>query len=458
MAKFKPYRSQTAASSRTVALNRRDLIEFKELKTLYRHVVLAYIQMPADDDQNGRKARLLRFIMRLRLKCFSLVTYTEPAPHPVRLRLDRTIESFHEGVCEDHFRFKKAQLVILKQVLGIPESFVLYDAENKPRNRFSGEECFLVLLNSFKSGTQMVELTDRFGREATQLQKMFRVCAFYLWDEWGFLLGDRGFERFQPHFREYNRVIKQKALQVADVVLRDAIEKQAQGEYVSPWRLIPLDVEDCHVMGFIDGTCRRSTRPRAGPVHDGEGAPRHEAAWLWQKAFYNSYNKFNGIKYEICVAPSGMVMRLMGPISVKRHDRFLLNTFQTNASLVQTQVVNNGANEPMYQLYGDSAYPLSEAVTRHANFPMTDQERLRAYCFSSCRESVEHQIGVCPLLWRRVNNWWEQKLLRQTHRSIEGIEYKLATLLTNALTCVRSNVVGARYNCLPPTLENYFRK
>ena len=68
------------------------------------------------------------------------------------------------------------------------------------------------------------------------------------------------------------------------------------------------------------------------------------------------------------------------------------------------------------------------------------------------RISVEHGFGIVVQEWPFLNSITKQKILGTQC----GTVYCVAILLTNALSCLVPNQTAQWYNCVPPTLEEYF--
>ena len=68
------------------------------------------------------------------------------------------------------------------------------------------------------------------------------------------------------------------------------------------------------------------------------------------------------------------------------------------------------------------------------------------------RISVEHGFGLVLQDWPFLHAFWKMKIFRNACETL----YRVAVLLTNAHTCLVPNQTSTRYNCMLPTLEEYF--
>ena len=96
------------------------------------------------------------------------------------------------------------------------------------------------------------------------------------------------------------------------------------------------------VWGFIDGTLRETCRPSR-----------------FQRLAYSGHKRCHGIKFQSVVTPDGLIALLYGPIAGSRHDSFLLGQSNLIAQLRECIPMNPTTDIPLYQLYGDPAYPQS---------------------------------------------------------------------------------------------------
>ncbi|KAJ3716706.1 hypothetical protein C8R42DRAFT_588463 [Lentinula raphanica] len=106
-----------------------------------------------------------------------------------------------------------------------------------------------------------------------------------------------------------------------------------------------------------------------------------------------------------------------------------------------------------FLIFGDPAYGYGpHLASPFSDDNLTEQQKAWNYAMSQCRIEVEHGFGVIVTLWPFLNNW-RKMLLLQTP---VGRFYRVGVLLANALNCLRPNQVSQAFNCLPPTLDQYF--
>jgi DDE superfamily endonuclease len=112
-------------------------------------------------------------------------------------------------------------------------------------------------------------------------------------------------------------------------------------------------------------------------------------------------------------------------------------------------------SERLY-VFGDSAYTGSYATIGCYRKPrgrqLTESQRQFNGEMSSTRVSVEHGFG-------RIQNLWQSQGFHLTKRmgsTPVAAYYLAAVLLTNLMTCLRGHQISIKFNCKPPSLDEYF--
>ena len=77
----------------------------------------------------------------------------------------------------------------------------------------------------------------------------------------------------------------------------------------------------CHfrIIGFVDCSIDKVSRPKSGPDGDYVGAPRKLGQYEMQRSVYTAYKKLHGIKVETVLLPNG-ISTIFGPVSARIHD------------------------------------------------------------------------------------------------------------------------------------------
>ena len=198
------------------------------------------------------------------------------------------------------------------------------------------------------------------------------------------------------------------------------------------------------VFGFLDCTIRRTCRPSE---HQG--------------LVYTGYKKHHGMKFQGVALPNGLLAHLSGPFRAPQNDAGVLGESDLVTSLAM-YAIQPGSREGdiparrFYQLYGDSAYGVSNHIVSpfSATGHQTAQEKAWNTAMGGVRISVEHAFGLILQDWPYLNAFWKHKILGNAC----GLFYRVGALLTNAKACVVPNQTAQRYDCAPPSLEEYFHR
>ncbi|KAJ3713874.1 hypothetical protein C8R42DRAFT_531954, partial [Lentinula raphanica] len=110
-------------------------------------------------------------------------------------------------------------------------------------------------------------------------------------------------------------------------------------------------------------------------------------------------------------------------------------------------------HECNFVVFGDPAYGYGpHLISPFSTDNITEPQKAWNEAMSQCRIEVEHGFGVVVTLWPFLNNWQKITLLQAP----VGHFYCVGVLLTNTLNCLRPNQVAQAFDCLPPTLNEYF--
>ena len=311
------------------------------------------------------------------------------------------LESFPEAECYTEFRFKKNDILRLKNALQIPNEIICYNYNDI---KADGIEALCILLRRLCYPTRFADLIPRFGRPVPQLCMIFNQLLDFLNDTWGHLLDTLNQPWLSPHnLRSFADAVHEKGA--------------------------PLNC----VWGFIDGTLKACCRPS-----------QH------QRAVYNGHKRYHGLKYQSISTPTGMIAHLYGPIEGRRHDSAMLALSGLMNQLNQFSYDQNGN---VLCVYGDPAYPLRRHLQAHfGGAHLTAQEKAYNTGMSRVRVSVEWVFG--DVLNKFKFNDFKKNL--KVGRSPIGKIYKISALLTNAHTSLYSSITENFFDLQPPTLEEYF--
>lgn len=145
--------------------------------------------------------------------------------------------------------------------------------------------------------------------------------------------------------------------------------------------------------------------------------------------------------------PNGIILNLFGSVIGRRHDGHLL----ARSKLIRKieQKIDGWQNPP--HLYGDSGYPLSNAIIVPFKGNLTRRERQVNKLMSPLRVSVEWGFAKIIQLFPFVDFKKNLKIRKEKVPQF----YKVATILTNCHTCLYGSQVNHYFECDPPGLDEY---
>ena len=202
---------------------------------------------------------------------------------------------------------------------------------------FHGETSLLMTLYWLKREKATgLELAERFGFNSKHIHHPRRYSMRKL-KAYAIVLEEPSALRlFSDQFPEYAHRIS------------EYLESRAEGR---PGAFRPKPTFGC--VGFIDCAGYETSRPGRTPVHlQGENLVDDEGEY--QNVFYSGYFKGHGIKTQIIVAPTGLVMHLNAHHSIRDND---ITSWRESkiAHEMQSISVEEHQGRPYY-IYGDGIY------------------------------------------------------------------------------------------------------
>lgn len=307
-----------------------------------------------------------------------------------------------------YFRFRPAHLRIMADALWPRLSPFLGPDINRivVRNRYTApyETCLLVYLFKMARPVRLRPECERyFGMQKSHISAIIHT------------FGDALFELAQDY-------------------LFDPRIWHHRMEYYS--RLISAK---CHnllgnIWGFIDGTIRKTCRPI-----------------LYQQLLYTRYKRCHGIKFQSVVTPDGFIACLYGPYIGKRHDARIFRESGI-LEMLQDLMPADGANGPVYALYGDLAYPQSiwlfgGFVNPARNSPQAIFNRH----MSSARIAVEWGFNNILRKWAHLDCEQSMQIFKQPIAQ----QFINCCFFTNIMNCFYGNVTCDYFAAHRMSLEQY---
>ena len=195
----------------------------------------------------------------------------EPIERPPRWLV--TVDSFSASRCYIYFKFKKADLFNLFELLNFPEDCKLYNGGS-----MKGEEVFLRGLFELCTGMNQTIICDTvMGREQGQQSFAFTYFINHIFDNYRQLLSQPGFAWW------YRNGFMHKSA--------DAVEAKMRAWGFPANLQLPFNVAY-----WIDCNCLRTSVVGGGPAEDGANAARWDESI--QRAFYNGWKSIHGLKHQ----------------------------------------------------------------------------------------------------------------------------------------------------------------
>jgi hypothetical protein len=214
------------------------------------------------------------------------------------------------------------------------------------------------------------------------------------------------------------------------------------------WRAAVVDrgaPDALNIVAFLDGTLRRTCQPAPDPA----SLPPGVTPYMLQRAQYNGHKRHHGFKFQCIVAPNGLIICCFGPVPGRRADPFLL----LQSGVVTLLPDMRESTGRVYRLFGDAIYPFLPQLIRMFRDPAPNgAEAAFNRIMSAVRVSVEWGFNLVTNSFQAVDFVrWQRFFLTRPAR-----QYRIATLLTNCLSCLRgSNQVASFFDCALPSLEEY---
>jgi hypothetical protein len=167
-----------------------------------------------------------------------------------------------------------------------------------------------------------------------------------------------------------------------------------------------------------------------------------------QETFYSGWLRIHGFKHQTVDAPDGFTIASYGPLSTRRNDLDPLRKSGVNDKFAALQV----GIPQQYVMYGDGIYPQKSHLRSRHNVP-TGPLRVQDVAMASCRESIEWHYGQADSLFKYMTN--PRRLqIKDQHMPLKEL-YFCRLLLRNCHVSLYHNQTSQKFDCVPPTLEEY---
>ena len=176
-----------------------------------------------------------------------------------------SLDSLDEAECLAMFRFRKQDIPLLAQVLGVPEKIAC-----PQRSVCSGMEAFCMVLKRVAYPCRYSDMIQCFGRPVPELCMITNTMLDWIFDNHSHRILNWNANILNPHFPE---------------VYANAIQRKGA----------PLP----NCFGFVDGTVRPISRPGKN-----------------QRMVYNGHKRVHSLKFQSLALPNGLIGHMYGPVGM----------------------------------------------------------------------------------------------------------------------------------------------
>ena len=364
----------------------------------------------------------------------------EPIQHPPRTHFSLSISLLAPGASLFWCRLKPHHLHEIYVNLRFP--YLL----NIQGRSVKSEWAFVVFMARMCQGQPFEAMVWHFGRDPTQLQRIFTVVLNFVWELWAEPMLRLGLSLFSDRLPEYAAAVQTKVLSNGRRVNELAMMAEANGEIVPDFTHVDLNPDHLPlVAGFMDGIVVKGTNPGAGPVEPGVEAERHPFWKELNRSFYSHAKHTCGLRYVTIMMADGTTVFCSKCFSARNNDsRIVLDTGVDYAlQLVQPE-------EPKIGVYADTAFARSQCVHKKHR-AATNVQLMQALCFNQCRTSVEHSYAYARKKCKLLRNWFSMSLKSRNTQ----LYLPMALFLCNLFNCVSDNQTAKYYKCKPCTVAEY---
>lgn len=173
------------------------------------------------------------------------------------------LEEMDDAECKAEFRFRKEDIPVLAEALGIPDRFICDQG-----TVCDGIEGLCLLLRRFAYPCRYSDLIARFAKPVPVLSMISNTVIDFIYNTHGYRIEEWNDDILNP---------------INLQIYANAIHNKGAG------------LDNC--IGFIDGTVRQICRP-------GE----------LQRIVYNGHKRVHALKFQSVSLPNGLIANMYGPV------------------------------------------------------------------------------------------------------------------------------------------------
>jgi hypothetical protein len=318
-----------AYGKRHLAISSHEVVKAKRLKLLIQTLFVLVEETKKKEEERSHPPQIvgtenelghLDKILKISIVRYLHLVIERPIHHDDNCRPNahRTIESFRPSECLIYFRFTRAHLFLLVELLLFPQ-VVKFDN----RAKMSGEEVLLRGLHELPHGSnKFIIANEIFGGPFTLQSRALTWFINHIYDSFHHLLHDNlNWWQRCGFFTKSAEAIGRK-----------------------------MGIVNNMIAHFIDCNCLPTSHVGGGPAEEGANAARWDDDI--QRSFYNGWKSIHGLKHQTVDNAFGFTVDMHGPASLRRNDLALLRTSNINERMAFVQM----ENLVQYFMFGDSAY------------------------------------------------------------------------------------------------------
>ena len=330
---------------------------------------------------------------------------------------NRTFDSFTDEECWHNLRFRRHELIYLFELSGFPAVVTCTNGLSCP-----GEHAFMLMLYRLAYPCRLFTLQDIFGREYTQLSRIFKFAINFMYVNHKHKVHGN-LEWYSDRFDMYHEAVVRK------------IMKCPKNPNIGN---VPIEVSN--VFAFIDGTGLEIARPSNGA----------------QNPFYNGYMHGHYLIFQGISFPDGLLV-IEGAFPGYQPDTMVWRDSVMRHELERIMVERTAEGRHRYKLYADKIYQNNALITAAYNVRnnpagLTQWQIELNRLMSDIRVAVEWSFGKVVERNKFVSFGKSMKI----QGSPVSKYYHVAILLANSHTCMYGCQHTRYFNILPPSIEEYY--
>lgn len=332
---------------------------------------------------------------------------------------DRLIDSFTGEECWHNLRFRKEEVRQLMNLTNFPRDIRMDNNGHCP-----GEAAFCIMLYRLAYPSRLVTLQDMFGRDYTQISRIFKESINVMFD------AHRG--KVEGNlFWYYNRF---------DIYHQSILNKVLNSPHNRYVGFIPEELSN--LFGFLDGTGLEIARP-------GNGA---------QNAFWNGYLHGHFLIFQGISFPDGMTV-IEGAFPGYQPDTTVWRDGGLRRELEALMNERIANNRPRLKIYADKMYANTILITAAHNL-RNNRGGLAAWQIMQNRVMSDIRVGVEWAFGKIIvrNKFVSFGKSMFIQNSPVSKYYHIAVLLANAHTCMYGSQQTRYFGVAPPSVEEYFEQ